>query len=137
MRVTWKGAVSFGLVTIPVKVFGATEARSVGFHQLHDEDFGRIQYRRFCSVCEKEVSYEHIVRGHEHEKESYVVVADVERIRDARPARRSRSAVGAPPDIAGHGAPSSLRRPGASGARWLRRRLRCDAVTRRSPTRRR
>ncbi len=78
MRVMWKGAVSFGLVTIPVKVFGATEARAVGFHQLHDEDFGRIQYRRFCSVCEKEVPYEHIVRGHEHEKESYVVVTDEE-----------------------------------------------------------
>lgn len=78
MRVMWKGAVSFGLVTIPVKVFGATEARSVGFHQLHDEDFGRIQYRRFCAVCDKEVSYEHIVRGHEHERESYVVVTDEE-----------------------------------------------------------
>lgn len=78
MRVMWKGAISFGLVTIPVKVFGATETRSVGFHQLHDEDHGRIQYRRYCSVCGQEVPFEHIVRGHEHEKDSYVVVSDEE-----------------------------------------------------------
>ncbi len=78
MRVMWKGAISFGLVTIPVKVFGATETLSVGFHQLHDQDHGRIQYRRYCSECGQEVTFEHIVRGHEHEKESYVVVTDEE-----------------------------------------------------------
>jgi DNA end-binding protein Ku len=78
MRVMWKGAVSFGLVTIPVKVFGATESRTVGFHQLHARDHGRIQYRRQCSVCGEEVPFEDIVRGHEHAKDSYVVVTDEE-----------------------------------------------------------
>ncbi len=78
MRVMWKGAISFGLVTIPVKVFGATETLAVGFHQLHDRDHGRIQYRRYCSECGEEVPFEHIVRGHEHEKESYVIVTDDE-----------------------------------------------------------
>ncbi|MHB0981239.1 MAG: Ku protein [Thermoleophilia bacterium] len=69
MRVMWKGAISFGLVTIPVKVFGATETLAVGFHQLHDRDHdrdhGRIQCRRYCSECGEEVPFEHIVRGHE------------------------------------------------------------------------
>lgn len=78
MRVMWKGAISFGLVTIPVKVFGATETRSVGFHQLHDRDHGRIQYRRYCSECGQEVPFEHIVRGHEHETGGYVVISDDE-----------------------------------------------------------
>jgi len=85
MRVMWKGTVSFGLVTIPVKAFGATESRSVGFHQLHARDLGRIQYRRYCSVCGEEVRFEDIVRGHEHEKEGYVVVSDEEL--DALPVR--------------------------------------------------
>lgn len=87
MRVMWKGAVSFGLVTIPVKVFGATESRTVGFHQLHARDHGRIQYRRHCSVCGEEVPFEDIVRGHEHEKDAYVVVTDEEL--DALPVRSS------------------------------------------------
>ncbi|MHB9148974.1 MAG: non-homologous end joining protein Ku [Thermoleophilia bacterium] len=85
MRVMWKGAVSFGLVTIPVRAFGATESRSVGFHQLHALDLGRIQYRRYCSVCGKEVQFEDIVRGHEREPDDYVVVTDEEL--DALPVR--------------------------------------------------
>jgi DNA end-binding protein Ku len=87
MRVMWKGAVSFGLVTIPVRVFGATESRSVGFHQLHARDHGRIQYRRHCSVCGEEVPFEDIVRGHERDKDEYVVVTDEEL--DALPVRSS------------------------------------------------
>ena len=78
MRVMWKGVISFGLVTIPVKVFGATQIRSVAFHLLHDEDHGRIRFRRTCSVCDQEVGLENIVRGHEIEKERYVIVRDEE-----------------------------------------------------------
>lgn len=78
MKVMWKGAVSFGLVTIPVRVFLATEEHSVAFHQLHDEDHGRIRYNRVCSVCGQEVGLEHVVRGHEIEKERYVVVTEQE-----------------------------------------------------------
>ncbi len=85
MKVMWKGAISFGLVTIPVKAFGATESRSLGFHQLHGRDLGRIQYRRHCSVCGEEVQFEDIVRGHERAKDEYVVVTDEEL--DALPVR--------------------------------------------------
>jgi DNA end-binding protein Ku len=78
MKVMWKGAISFGLVTIPVRVFLATEEHGVGFHQLHDEDNGRIHYQRVCAECGQQVGLEHIVRGHEIEKERYVVVTEAE-----------------------------------------------------------
>jgi hypothetical protein len=47
-RAMWKGAISFGLVTIPVAVYPATEEKSLKFNQLHDEDMGRIRYKRVC-----------------------------------------------------------------------------------------
>jgi len=78
MKIMWKGAISFGLVTIPVRVFLATEERSVSFHQLHDRDHGRITYRRFCTECGEEVDLAHIVRGHEIEKEQYAVLTAAE-----------------------------------------------------------
>lgn len=61
----WKGAVSFGLVTIPVKLFGATEEKDVTFHQVHDADGGRIKYKRICEVCGEEVPYASIAKGYE------------------------------------------------------------------------
>lgn len=64
-RSIWKGAVSFGLVTIPVKLYGATEERDISFRQVHDADGGRIRYRRVCDVCGEEVPYEHIAKGYE------------------------------------------------------------------------
>ena len=78
MKIMWKGAISFGLVTVPVRAFLATEEKSVGFHQLHDQDHGRITYRRFCTECGEEVDLAHIVRGHEIEKEHYVVLTAAE-----------------------------------------------------------
>ncbi len=75
-RSMWKGAISFGLVTIPVALFPATEEKSLRFNQLHDEDMGRIRYKRVCEVDGEEVSYEHIVKGYEYEKEHYVVLTD-------------------------------------------------------------
>jgi len=63
-RSLWKGAVSFGLVTIPVKMYGATEERDIAFRQVHDADGGRIKYRRVCEVCGEEVPYEHIAKGY-------------------------------------------------------------------------
>jgi DNA end-binding protein Ku len=74
----WKGAISFGLVSIPVKVYPATEDRSLSFHQLHDEDHGRIRYKRVCQKCGEEVLYEHIVSGYEYTKGKYVVLTDEE-----------------------------------------------------------
>jgi DNA end-binding protein Ku len=75
-RSMWKGAITFGLVTIPVAVYPATEEKSLRFNQLHDEDMGRIRYKRVCEVDGEEVSYEHIVKGFEYEKDHYVVLTD-------------------------------------------------------------
>ena len=75
-RSMWKGAISFGLVTIPVAVYPATEEKSLRFNQLHDEDGGRIRYKRTCSIDGEEVGYEHIVKGYEYEKDRYVILTD-------------------------------------------------------------
>ncbi len=75
-RTMWKGAISFGLVSIPVKMYPATEEKSLSFNQLHDEDHGRIRYKRVCEKDGEEVSFEHIVKGYEVEKGTYVVLED-------------------------------------------------------------
>jgi DNA end-binding protein Ku len=72
----WKGAISFGLVTIPVSVYPSTEEKTLRFNQLHDEDGGRIRMKRVCSVDGEEVGYEHIVKGYEYEKDRYVILTD-------------------------------------------------------------
>ncbi len=88
-RAMWKGAISFGLVTIPVAVYPATEEKGLKFNQLHDEDMGRIRYKRVCSVDGEEVDYEHIVKGYEIEKDRYVVLTDEDL--DAVPVESSRA----------------------------------------------
>jgi DNA end-binding protein Ku len=65
MRAIWKGAVSFGLVSIGVKLFSATEEKDIRFHQVHRTDGGRIKYKRTCSVCGEEVSYDDIAKGYD------------------------------------------------------------------------
>jgi len=75
-RSMWKGAISFGLVTIPVSVYPATEEKTLRFNQLHDEDGGRIRYKRVCEKDGEEVTFEHIVKGYEVEKDRYVVLTD-------------------------------------------------------------
>src|SRR5947208_619217 len=77
-RTMWKGAISFGLVSIPIKVFPATEEKGLSFNQLHDEDHGRIKYQRVCAKCGEVVPFEHIVRGYEYEKDRYVVLTEEE-----------------------------------------------------------
>lgn len=77
-RAIWSGAISFGLVNIPVKLFSAVAHKEVRFHMLHDADGGRIQYRRVCAVDGAEVPYEHIVKGYEIAKEQYVQVSPEE-----------------------------------------------------------
>lgn len=64
-RSIWKGAVSFGLVTIPVKVYGATEEKDITFRQVHPADGGRIKYKRVCDVCGEEIPYAEIAKGYE------------------------------------------------------------------------
>ncbi|MBO0828810.1 MAG: Ku protein [Streptosporangiales bacterium] len=72
----WKGAISFGLVSIPVKLYSATEERSVAFHQVHREDGGRIKYRRVCTVCGEEVAYSDIAKGYELPTGEMVILTD-------------------------------------------------------------
>ena len=88
-RAMWKGAISFGLVTIPVAVYPVTEEKGLKFNQLHDEDGGRIRYKRVCEKDGEEVSFEHIVKGYEVEKDRYVVLTDEDF--DAIPVESSRA----------------------------------------------
>jgi DNA end-binding protein Ku len=76
MRSIWKGAISFGLVSIPVKLYSATEERSVSFHQVHRTDGGRIRYQRICSVDGNEVSYSDIAKGYELPSGEVVILTD-------------------------------------------------------------
>src|SRR6187549_1802730 len=83
-RPTWKGYLKVSLVTIPVKVFPATEsAATLSFNQLHAECKTRIQQKRWCPHCEREVPNTELVKGYEYEKGHYVVVTeeDIEKVR--------------------------------------------------------
>ncbi|GAA3556888.1 Ku protein [Microlunatus spumicola] len=64
-RSIWKGAISFGLVTIPVKLYSATEEKDIAFRQVHAADGGRIKYRRVCEIDGEEVPYAEIAKGYE------------------------------------------------------------------------
>ena len=64
-RSIWKGAISFGLVTIPVKLFSATEEKDVSFRQVHPADGGRIKYKRVCETCGNEIPFGEIAKGYE------------------------------------------------------------------------
>jgi DNA end-binding protein Ku len=65
MQAIWKGTISFGMVTIPIKVYSATEEKDISFRQVHTEDGGRIRYRRVCEKDGQEVPYSDIGRGYE------------------------------------------------------------------------
>jgi len=76
-RPTWKGFLKVSLVTIPIKVFPATEsAATLSFNQLHAECQTRIQQKRWCPHCEREVSNADLAKGYEFEKGRYVIVSD-------------------------------------------------------------
>jgi DNA end-binding protein Ku len=76
MRSIWAGAISFGMVVIPVKLYAATEQRDVTFRQVHREDGGRIQFRRFCSIDGQEVPYSDVAKGYELPNGDVVVLTD-------------------------------------------------------------
>ena len=78
MRSIWNGAISFGLVTIPVAMYSATENRTPKFKQLRDTDHSPIRYKRVAEIDGEEVQYSDIVRGYEVEKGKYVVFSDEE-----------------------------------------------------------
>lgn len=64
-RSIWKGAISFGLVSIPVRLYSATEEKDISFRQIHPADGGRIRYKRVCEVCGEEIPYHEIAKGYE------------------------------------------------------------------------
>jgi DNA end-binding protein Ku len=76
MRATWKGAISFGLVTIPVQLFTAVQEHDVPLHQVHGEDGSRVRMRRFCEAEDKEVPYSEITKGYEAPDGSTVTLSD-------------------------------------------------------------
>jgi DNA end-binding protein Ku len=76
MRAIWKGAVSFGLVSVPVKLYAATESHDVSFRQVHAKDGGRIKYQRLCSIGGEEVAYADIAKGYETEDGEMVILTD-------------------------------------------------------------
>src|SRR5467141_2759678 len=73
-RAIWSGAISFGLVNVPIKLYSATSPKTVRFHQLHDRDGVRIQQKRVCPADGEEVPFEHIVKGYEIAPDSYVLI---------------------------------------------------------------
>src|SRR6185503_1065214 len=73
-RSIWRGAISFGLVNVPVKLYSAVSKKTVRFNQLHDADHARIQQKRVCSKDGEEIPYENIVKGYEIAPDRYVVI---------------------------------------------------------------
>ncbi|WP_300678505.1 Ku protein [Nocardioides sp.] len=76
MRAIWKGAVSFGLVNVPVRLYSATESHDLSFRQVHAADGGRIKYQRTCSLDGEEVAYSEIAKGYETEDGEMVILTD-------------------------------------------------------------
>ena len=87
MRAIWTGAITFGLVNVPVKLYSATQDHDVSLHQVHDADGGRIRYERKCEVCGKAVAYSDIDKAYE-EGGSTVVLTDEDL--ESLPVERSR-----------------------------------------------
>jgi DNA end-binding protein Ku len=73
-RSIWNGTVTFGLVNVPVKLYSATESKTVRFQEVHEKDGARIEHRRFCSKEDREVPYEEVVKGFEVARGEYVVL---------------------------------------------------------------
>jgi DNA end-binding protein Ku len=73
MRSIWKGAISFGLVSVPVKVYSATESHDVSLHQVHGKDGGRIRYQRRCEICGEVVEYKDIDKAYDNGEQTVVL----------------------------------------------------------------
>jgi DNA end-binding protein Ku len=74
----WKGFISFGLITIPVRLFAAARTERVSFNQIHQVCGGRIKQQTFCPQCDRVVERSELVKGYEVEKDRYVIVSDEE-----------------------------------------------------------
>ena len=75
-RPIWKGAITFGMISIPVKLFGATESKDLAFNTLHKECKSRLKQKRWCPVDDREVFMDEIVKAYEYSKDSYVEITD-------------------------------------------------------------
>ena len=87
MRAIWKGALTFGLVNVPVKLYAATEDHDVSLHQVHDADGGRIRYQRTCEICGEVVAFKNIDKAFDDGERTVVLTAED---LSAMPAERSR-----------------------------------------------
>lgn len=76
MRSIWKGALTFGLVNVPVKVYSATEDHDVSLHQVHAKDGGRIRYQRTCEICGEVVAYQDIDRAYDDGEHTVVLTKE-------------------------------------------------------------
>ena len=76
MRAIWKGAIAFGLVNVPVKVYSATEDHDISLHQVHNADGGRIRYQRRCEVCSQVIDYSDIEKAYEEDGKTVVLSKD-------------------------------------------------------------
>ena len=76
MRAIWKGAIAFGLVNVPVKVYSATEDHDISLHQVHNADGGRIRYQRRCEVCSEVVDYADIEKAYEEGGRTVILTRD-------------------------------------------------------------
>jgi DNA end-binding protein Ku len=76
MRAIWKGAIAFGLVNVPVKVYSATEDHDISLHQVHNADGGRIRYQRRCEVCSQVIDYSDIEKAFEEDGRTVILSKD-------------------------------------------------------------
>jgi DNA end-binding protein Ku len=76
MRSIWNGTLSFGLVTIPVKIYPAIKSNELSLHYLHEEDMGRIKNERVCQKCGETVDYKELVKGYEYQKGKYIALTE-------------------------------------------------------------
>jgi DNA end-binding protein Ku len=93
MRSIWRGAISFGMVTIPVKLYTATEQKDIHFRLLHKTDGAPIEEKRFCTADGKEVAWDDLVRGYEVSKGEYIIL-DPEEIEEVKPESASTIEIG-------------------------------------------
>ena len=74
----WKEYLSFGLISVPIRLHVAPHGDRIGFNQLHKECHSRIRQRLYCPVCDRQVERSELVKGYEYEKDSYVLVEEEE-----------------------------------------------------------
>ncbi len=77
-RSLWNGTITFGVIAVPVKLYTATESKTVRFREVHLDDEAKIEHRRFCSKEDKEVDYDDVVKGYEVREGQYVVLTKEE-----------------------------------------------------------